>query len=334
MRAVIILVILAAAAFAGWKWYSSKQAAEAVRQEAEAKAAKDKEPGFGGTSTPVPTADAPVPPELKPMLDQADALWASLAKDGANPAATPKAPLLDKLYSQVLMGIYNKPGQKSLELRLVGERLTPLGNEIFFSKTRMPDDETGLVAMHDVNAGENPDGIAKKYGMSRELLNRMRGRDLNDSRLNLGDRLKVIKVREAGGGLLHVDKSDFYLDCFLGGLFVRRYAISHGAKETPTPVGKSRLTDRVLNPTWTHPVTHEVFGPDDPKNILGKVWMAFSPDGIGQSGLGIHGYTGPNPQMQALVSNGCVRLETTQAQELFATLAHPDRCPTAVEITE
>jgi lipoprotein-anchoring transpeptidase ErfK/SrfK len=275
-----------------------------------------------------------VPTELKPTLDQAEALWAQLAKDGANPAATPKAPLLDKLYSQVLMGIYNKPGQKGLENKLVQERLVPLGTELFFSKTRMPDDETGLVAMHDVAGGENPDGIAKKYGMSRELLNRMRGRDLNDSRLNLGDRLKVIKVRDNGGGLLHVDKGDFILDCYLAGLFVRRYNISHGAKETPTPIGKTRLTDRVLNPTWTHPVTHEVFGPDDPKNILGKVWMAFSPDGIGQSGLGIHGYTGPNPQMQAMVSNGCVRLETTQAQELFATLAHPDRCPTTVEITE
>ena len=334
MRAVIILVILAAVAFGGWKWYSGKQAAEAARLEAEAKAAKDKggESGFGGG--PAPAADAPVPSELKPVLDQAEALWAKLTKEGASPAATPKAPLLDKLYSQVLMGIYNKPGQKNLELKLMQERLTPLGNELFFSKTRMPDDETGLIAMHEVAPGENPDGVAKKYGMSRELLNRMRGRDLNDSKLNLSDRLKVVKVRESGGGLVHIDKSDFYLDCYLAGLFVRRYNISHGAKETPTPIGKTRLTDRVLNPTWTHPVTHEVFGPDDPKNILGKVWMAFSPDGIGQSGLGIHGYTGPNPQMQALVSNGCVRLETTQAQELYGTLAHPDRCPTAVEIVE
>ena len=331
MRAFIILIILAAAAFGGWTWYSGKKAAEAVAlREAEAKAAKDK----AATSATAAVADAPVPVDMKPTLDQAEALWAKLATDGANPAATPKAPLLNKLYSQVLIGLYNKPGQKSLELKLVQERLTPLANEIFFTKTRMPDDESGLIVMHEVAPGESPDGVAKKYGMSRELLNRMRGRDLNDSRLNLADRLKVIKVRDNAGGLVHIDKSDFYLDCYLAGLFVRRYAISHGAKETPTPIGKTRLTDRVLNPTWTHPVTHEVFGPDDPKNILGKVWMAFSPDGIGQSGLGIHGYTGPNPQMQALVSNGCVRLETSQAQELYGTLAHPDRCPTTVEIVE
>lgn len=330
MRTVIILIILAAVAYGGWTWYSGKQAAAAAQREAEAKAAKDAKDKAGAPAV----AEAPVPAELKPAFDHVEAMWAKLVGEGANPAASPKAPLLNRLYSQVLMGIYNKPGQKTLELRLVQERLTPLANEIFFSKTRMPDDESGLIVMHEVAPGENPDGIAKKYGMSRELLNRMRGRDLNDSKLNLSERLKAIKVRDNGGGLVHIDKSDFFLDCYLAGLFVRRYAISHGAKETPTPVGKTRLTDRVLNPTWTHPVTHEVFGPDDPKNILGKVWMAFSPDGIGQSGLGIHGYTGPNPQMQALVSNGCVRLETTQAQELFSTLAHPDRCPTAVEIVD
>jgi lipoprotein-anchoring transpeptidase ErfK/SrfK len=62
--------------------------------------------------------------------------------------------------------------------------------------------------------------------------------------------------------------------------------------------------------------------------------MSFSPDGIGQSGLGIHGYTGADAKMQAMVSNGCVRLDTPQAKELYQTLAHPDRCPTAVEIVE
>ena len=101
-----------------------------------------------------------------------------------------------------------------------------------------------------------------------------------------------------------------------------------------TPSGTTRLIDRVLNPDWTDPKTKEVYRADDLRNILGKVWMKFSPDGLGQDGLGIHGYTGPNPQMQANVSNGCVRLDTPQAQELYQLLAHPDRCPTAVVIVE
>jgi hypothetical protein len=330
MRGFLILLVLAGAGFAGWKWYSGRQVAEAAKQEA-AKGDPGKT-GFG--APPVGGSDAPIPPTLKAAYDQAEAVWAEAAKGGANPATSIKAPLLDKLYSGVLAGIYNQPGQKALELKLVNERLTPLGNEIFFAKTRFPEDETGLIALHEVQPSESPDAVSKKYGMPRELLNRMRGRDSNDSRLNLGDRLKVVKVRENGGNLLHVDKGDFYLDCFIAGLFARRYVISHGAKETPTPTGKTRLVDRVLDPTWTDPRTHEVYAPDDPRNILGKVWMKFSPDGIGQDGLGIHGYTGANPKMQALVSNGCVRLDTAQAQELFQLVAHPDRCPTAVEIVE
>jgi lipoprotein-anchoring transpeptidase ErfK/SrfK len=336
MRAFFILLVLAAIGFVGWKWYSARQAAEsATKTEQVAAADAAKAPaaggqGFGGSDE----QPAAIPPELKAMYDQAEALWAASSKDGG-PATNAKAPLLDQLYSKVLQGIYNKPGQKALELRLVADRLTPLGNELFFSKTRYPDDETGVFVLHEAQPGESPDRIAKKYGMSIELLNRMRGMtNLQDASLHAGDRLKVATVRDHGGYFLHVDKGDFYLDCYVAGLFARRYPISHGAKETPTPVGKTHLIDRVLDPTWTDPHTHEVYQPEDPRNILGRVWMAFSPDGIGQSGLGIHGYTGPNPKMQAMVSNGCVRLDTPQAQELYQTICHPNRCPTAVEIVE
>ncbi len=337
MRAFFILLVLAAIGFVGWKWYSARQLAEAAAAKPVVSAASPgetgKEPapaaqGFGGEEAP-----GPIPAELKAGYDQAEALW-SAAKDGS-PATSAKAPLMDQLYSKVLQGLYNKSGQKALEQRIISERLTPLGNELFFAKTRFPDDETGIFVLHEVQPGESPDKIAKKYGMSIELINRLRGMtDLTDAKLHAGDRLKAVTVRDHGGYFLHVDKSDYYLDCYVAGLFARRYPISHGAKETPTPVGKTHLTDRVLNPTWTDPHTHEVYQPEDPRNILGKVWMAFSPDGIGQSGLGIHGYTGPNPKMQAMVSNGCVRLDTPQAQELYQTICHPDRCPTAVEIVE
>jgi lipoprotein-anchoring transpeptidase ErfK/SrfK len=328
MRTIFILIVLAVAGFFAWKWFAP-QPAEVPAPPATSAGNAPVATGFGAAPAPQPLSA-----ELKATYDQAEALWAELAKNGGHPPTSAKAPLLDKLYSAVLRGIYNQPGQKTLELKLVAERLTPLGDALFFSKARYADDETGTVLMHQVNPGESPDAIAKKYGMPHELLNRMRGRDINDARLNQGESLKVVAVREKGGNLLHVDKSDFYLDCYIAGLFARRYVISHGANETPTPTGTTRLTDRVLNPTWTDPKTNTVFQPDDPGNILGKVWMKFSPDGLGQDGLGIHGYTGPNPQMQAKVSNGCVRLDTPQAQELYTLLAHPDRCPTAVEIVE
>jgi lipoprotein-anchoring transpeptidase ErfK/SrfK len=344
MRSFVILLILAAGGWFGWRWYSDRQAAAklAADQAAAAQHATEVPPAPAPGPTPtaqqpatgIIPADAPIPPELKAEYDRAEGIWQQVVASGANPVGTAKAPLLDHLYSDVLQGVYNKPGQKTFELKLIAERLTPLGDSLFFSKTPFPDDESGLFESHEVQPGENPDAIARKYGMSRELLNRLRGRDPNDSRLGAGDRLKVVKIKEKGGFLLHVDKSDYYLDCYVGGAFARRYPISHGAPETPTPTGKTHLTGRELNPSWTNPKNGKVYGPDDPENILGKVWMAFSPDGIDKNGLGIHGYTGPNPKMQAQVSNGCIRLDTPQAQELFQTLANPDRSPTAVELAD
>ena len=333
MRAFFILIVLAVAAFAAWKWLAPATAAQPALSipgnDAATSETAPKQTGFG-----VIVAPQPLPADLKTTYDQAEALWTDIAKDSSNPVLSPKAPLLNKLYSTVLRGVYNQSSQKELELKIISERLTPLGDALFFSKARYLNDETGVFLTHEVKPGESPDAIAKKYGMPHELLNRMRGRDTGDSRMSPGDVMKVANVREKGGNFLHIDKSDFYLDCYIAGLFARRYVISHGATETPTPVGKTKLTDRVLNPDWTDPKTHEVYKADDPRNILGKVWMKFSADGLGQDGLGIHGYTGPNPQMQAKVSNGCVRLDTPQAQELYQMLAHPDRCPTAVEIVE
>ena len=333
MRAFFILIVLAVAAFAAWKWLAPANAAQLPPaipgNDVSTSGTPPKQTGFG-----VVVAAQPLPTDLKTTYDQAEALWTDLAKDSINPTLSPKAPLLNKLYSTVLRGIYNQNAQKELELKIIGERLTPLADALFFSKARYLNDETGVFLTYDVKPGESPDAIAKKFGMPHELLNRMRGRDTGDSRMSPGDVMKVANVREKGGNFLHIDKSDFYLDCYIAGLFARRYVISHGATETPTPVGKTKLTDRVLNPDWTDPKTHEVYKADDPRNILGKVWMKFSSDGLGQDGLGIHGYTGPNPQMQAKVSNGCVRLDTPQAQELYQMLAHPDRCPTAVEIVE
>ena len=333
MRAFFILIVLAVAAFAAWKWLAPATPAQippaTSGTDTPTSGTPPKPTGFG-----VVVAPQPLPADLKATYDQAEALWTDLAKDGSNPVLSPKAPLLNKLYSTVLRGIYNQNAQKELELKIIGERLTPLADALFFSKARYLNDETGVFLTYDVKPGESPDAIAKKFGMPHELLNRMRGRDTGDSRMSPGDVMKVANVREKGGNFLHIDKSDFYLDCYIAGLFARRYVISHGATETPTPVGKTKLTDRVLNPDWTDPKTHEVYKADDPRNILGKVWMKFSSDGLGQDGLGIHGYTGPNPQMQAKVSNGCVRLDTPQAQELYQMLAHPDRCPTAVEIVE
>ena len=48
--------------------------------------------------------------------------------------------------------------------------------------------------------------------------------------------------------------------------------------------------------------------------------------------IGIHGYTGTDGKMQARVSNGCIRMQNDDVEELYQLLAAPDRAPTAVRI--
>ena len=95
--------------------------------------------------------------------------------------------------------------------------------------------------------------------------------------------------------------------------------IGVGASETPTPTGRTRITKRVLDPQWTHPVTKQVFAPDDPGNLLGGYWVALDPEGIGKQGIGLHGYTGDTPQawLEKRSSNGCVRLLQPDMDRLF-----------------
>jgi lipoprotein-anchoring transpeptidase ErfK/SrfK len=239
---------------------------------------------------------------------------------------------MDKLYSDVLRAMYDLPGNHDAEDKLVNERLVPLGKALFFSKAKYPNDPSGLLDVHLVSSGENPDGIARSYGMSREMLNRLRGKDVNDASLRSGEALKVVKVKEAGGYHIDIDLSDYTLDLFIGGAFAKRYTIAHGAKESPTPVGTTALTDRVWHPQWTHPQTKKVMPYGDPENILGPIWLPFDGKQLGQSGIGIHGYTGADGRMQAQVSNGCIRMQNEDAEELFQLISHPQRAPTSVTI--
>jgi lipoprotein-anchoring transpeptidase ErfK/SrfK len=324
MRTVLILIVIAALGFAGWTWYQNRGTTPAPAVP----------PPVAAPIAPTPAPIAAVPAAVKADYDQAEALWKQIEATGQNPAAGAKAPFLGKLYGKVLRGIYNQPGLKTLEDSLVADRLSKIGNEVFFSKNAFTGDDTGFVAIHKVAPGESPAAIARKYGMSMELINRLRGRDPNASQLNVGDVVKVLKIKEHGGFLIHVDKGDYTFDLFAGGIFMRRYEISHGAPETPTPVGTTHLVARERNPTWTHPVTHEVFGPDDPRNILGKVWMKFDKTEIGQDGLGIHGYTGPDAKWKAQVSNGCIRMKPDDAVEVYQSTASPSLAPTTVEIVE
>ncbi len=315
MRAIIVLLLLAAAVGGGWYWFNHRPPAA-------------NDDPFAPT-TPMTTRVDPLPPEAKKALDEAESLW---SQAGAEAVRAPTAPRMAKLYSQVLIAYYGLSGQHDAEEALLRDRLTPLGQSLFFSKAKWLTDESGLMAVHSVSPGENPDAIARSYGMSRECLNRLRGKEANSADLRSGETIKVVKVKESGGYRIEIDLSDYTLDLFIGGAFAKRYVITHGAKESPTPTGTTQLIDRVWHPQWTHPKTKQVIAFGDPDNILGPIWLPFDAKLLGASGIGIHGYTGADAQMQVQASNGCIRMQNEDAEELFQLISHPQRAPTAVTI--
>jgi lipoprotein-anchoring transpeptidase ErfK/SrfK len=325
MRAFLVLVVLAAAAGGGWWWWSNRSV--------QAQAA---EPDPAVLLAPPTLGPAEPPAAAKPHLDEGDRLWTAA---GADPARAGNAPQIALAYSRALRALYGLPGHEERANRLVADRLTPLGSALFFAKATFPNDPTGTFATYQVKPGENPDKISQVHGMSRELLNRLRGRDPNDARLQAGQTLTVIRAKEqteAGREpyFIHIDKSAFRLDLYICGIFARRYEITHGAKESPTPVGTSFITQREWHPQWTHPVSKKVLPYGDPENILGPIWLRFDSAGIGKDGIGIHGYTGADAQLGVMASNGCIRLRNDQAEELFQTLPSPQRAKTTVQIVD
>lgn len=357
MKSFVLILVIAGVAIGGW-WLGRRPAADATGAQTSVDGGLPG-PGsavgsavgsdYGMPALPPPGADTnrsgaipapgnsqggtPVPAAAQADYAKAEALWADMsAKTPDDPTRDVRAVEAARLYSGVLRSTYGDASATAFADQLIVDRLAPLGAALFFSRNRYVDP---LFATHTVVSGDVPDRISKSYGMSFQHLNLLRGRDPNDSNLRVGEVLKVIKLKEAGGSVLHVSKSNFRLDAFIGGVFVRRYDISTGAEATPTPVGKTEVTNLVFNPPWTSPLDGKVYPPGDPGNILGGVWIALAPDGIqGKNGIGLHGYTGEDQTLRKEASNGCMRLGNEQIKELAYVIAGPQRSPTIVEIVE
>jgi hypothetical protein len=346
MRFIIIAILLLGAG-GGGIWYYKAAAAEKARLEKLAQEQKEKEaqeqariaaeqarlrdPAVSGEGLPA---------DLKDLLKATDARWAELQAQG-DPVTGPEAPSIAAKYTRIFAATWNRPDLKTLQDRLL-PTLSDLGKNIFLTNTPYAQDASGVVKMHKVNVGEKLDDIGRQYGLSREHINMMRGRDVKDAKYDRGDLMKVIDALKNHGFFLHIDKSDFTMDVIIAGIFCKRYSIGHGKAETPTPVGKTKIVSREKEMRWTDPKTKKVYKYGEEGHILGPVWMAFDPV-IGRPGLGIHGFTGEGQVTGALVSNGCIRMNTNEAIELYNILvpAHKGndgkfyvRAPMQVEIVE
>lgn len=98
----------------------------------------------------------------------------------------------------------------------------------------------------------------------------------------------------------------------------RRWTIASGTSEFPTPTGRFIVYEKVIDPTWLPPKSDWAKdakpiepGPDNP---LGTRWI-----GLDWGGVGIHGTNAPWTVGSA-ASHGCIRMETSQVEELFTLL--------------
>ncbi|MCP3915012.1 MAG: L,D-transpeptidase, partial [bacterium] len=148
--------------------------------------------------------------------------------------------------------------------------------------------------------------------------------DYDERRLRIGRELKLVDLR--GAELqLDVDRSRFRVAAWRrtpdrrGWILMAYVPAGLGAEESLTPLGRTKITERVRNPSWTHPETGVTYAPDHEENVLGGYWMRLDDEGLGESGIGLHGYTRevPSSWLGKRASNGCVRLLQADMRRLF-----------------
>jgi hypothetical protein len=88
------------------------------------------------------------------------------------------------------------------------------------------------------------------------------------------------------------------------------YKIAVGKINTPSPVGKFRIANKVTNPVWYPGNGRKPIGAG-PSNPLGRYWL-----GLSLKGYGIHG-NNSSRSIGKPVSGGCFRMDNDEIKELF-----------------
>lgn len=92
------------------------------------------------------------------------------------------------------------------------------------------------------------------------------------------------------------------------GRLVKVYRVAVGASESPSPVGKFKIVNRLTDPTYYQP---GLVIPPGNANPLGPRWI-----GLNKRSFGIHGTHEPGSIGRA-ASHGCIRLGNREVEELF-----------------
>ncbi len=205
----------------------------------------------------------------------------------------------------------------------LAERLEPDCKRAFFTSEGFPGEERLGIARHTLQKGELPGSIARRFHVGAGLLPRLNA-GYDERRLSAGRELRLLDLSDSSLRLV-VDRERHRLAAWRRApdgsswILLAYIPVGLGAPETPTPSGTTRVVERVLDPPWTDPVSHQTFPPGDPGNLLGGYWMRLEEAGIGKQGIGLHGFTGADPSdwLGKDASNGCVRLLQDDMDRMF-----------------
>lgn len=138
------------------------------------------------------------------------------------------------------------------------------------------------------------------------------------------------ELLQISGVQLVLDRRHRQLMVLRDGELMHRFPAAVGTDGWETPAGRFRVFEKVRYPIWSHPVSGDLVGPEQPGNPLGSRWIGFYRDCSGRSGwdgeryldingctvAGFHG-TPHRWTVGRAVSHGCVRLFEENVQLLF-----------------
>jgi len=198
----------------------------------------------------------------------------------------------EKVYKRIVWDYSN-----SNSIALAQKALGQTRIKLLFSSIKTEDSQ-----IYEVRPGDTLSSIAAEFNTTVELL--MKSNQFSSDLIRPGMKMKIPAVEYS----LLVDKSQNIITLKSGEEIVQTYLISTGSPIHATPVGKFKITTKLVNPSWRG------IPPEDPKNILGTRWIGFEPP---YSEYGIHGTTDPK-SIGKNITQGCIRMRNSDIEELYA----------------
>lgn len=282
-------------------------------------AAAPTQPAAAAPATPVVTA--PNPPDTIPAAPARPAVPAAAAPNAAAaPGTMEEARQLitsnKKFEARAVLTKLILSAQEGPARDEMRGMLDLINREIFFSRAPSEDAE-----FYEVQPGDALSKISTRHGKDvyfSDLLLKINGMT-DPRRLRAGQKIKIPK----GEFSALVQKRPHRLIILFNGAYIKEYLVALGAPASPTPTGTFKIANtKQVNPDWYAPDGNlHKFG--DPANILGTRWIGFENTET-LSGYGIHGTSQPETVGQD-VSNGCVRMRNSDAEEVFTMLMPGNR---------